>query len=86
METSGYDEKKTKDYGAAFIGKNGEIYKSGGGRHRLSVSKIVDVPKFPLRVIGIHMHFLSSRKISLAKKNFKPEIPMLLRDIEKNYS
>ena len=86
METSGYDEKRARDYGTAIIGKSGEVYKSGSGRHRFSAAKIAGTPRFPLRIIGVHMQFLDTEKIHLAARNFKTEIQRVVRYVEEENS
>lgn len=86
MKTTGYDEEKAKDYGAAIIGKNGEVYKSRNGRHRFAAAKIVDTPRFPLRIIGVHMQFLGAEKDHLTVKNFRTEIQRVIRYVEKENS
>lgn len=86
METFGYDEKKARDYGTAIIGKNGEVYKSGSGRHRFSAAKIAGTPSFPLRIIGVHMQLLDAEKVVLSAQNFKTEMRRIVRYVEEKNS
>ncbi len=70
-----YDEIKV------FVDRNGELHKQqAAGHHRLAMARILDVPKLPVVVLGVHRNW--AKKIQKEKgKDIISSIDAALRDL-----
>ena len=65
MAENGYDESKVEnkfDHICVHISRDGEFIHAGGGNHRLSVAKILDLDKIPVRVAVRHAEWQAVRE------------------------
>jgi hypothetical protein len=54
LRDEGFRHEKTGYEAAAFIDAEGRLAKVGSGNHRFIIGQILDIPLFPLRVLGVH--------------------------------
>ncbi len=65
MKRDGYDRSISQDIGRVVICRNGGLLKTGSGRHRFHLARILGVPKVPVEVSGVHTAWLRSTRSGL---------------------
>lgn len=71
MAENGYDETKVEnkfDHICVHISRDGEFIHASGGNHRLSVAKILDLDKIPVRVAVRHAEWQNVREMVFKNK------------------
>lgn len=63
MQTEGYNDPDGGYDSCAVINQNGVICKSGSGNHRFCISKILELDRFPLRIVGMHENWPMLEKL-----------------------
>ncbi len=61
LESEGFSPESGGYESVAVIDANGAICKSGSGNHRFNISHALDLPTFPLRIVGVHEDWILRR-------------------------
>ncbi|MHA7874544.1 hypothetical protein [Roseivivax sp.] len=59
LETEGFSRDVATYESSALVDAEGRVLKSSSGNHRFAIARALGLKRFPLRIVGVHEHWLA---------------------------